>query len=151
MVNCTVCQYIEKVTCEHPSRHDPETNQHKYIFMPQNWYLEIVTSCTTSRKALRLIVWLPAIFNHSVRFLNMFKNLSATDFDREIVCDRVVRCFRDSLRLSRSTIHELVTMSFNAYVQLPGIFDCSVRRLSMLEDRRSPPHNHFCSCDCSHL
>ena len=88
MVNCTVCQDIEKVACEHPSRHDPETNQHTYLFMPQNWSLEIVTSCTTTRKALRLIMRLPAIFNHSVRFLNMFKNLPATDFDREIVRDR---------------------------------------------------------------
>ena len=31
MVNCTVCQDIEKVACEHPSRHDPETNQHTYL------------------------------------------------------------------------------------------------------------------------
>ena len=30
MVNCTVCQDIEKVACEHPSRHEPETNQHTY-------------------------------------------------------------------------------------------------------------------------
>ena len=31
MVNCTVYQDIEKVACEHPSRHDPETNQHSYL------------------------------------------------------------------------------------------------------------------------
>ena len=31
MVNCTVCQDIEKVACEHPSRHDPETNQHTFL------------------------------------------------------------------------------------------------------------------------
>ena len=86
MVNCIVCQDIEKIACEHPSRHDPETNQH--IFMTQGWSLEIVTSCTTSRKALWLIVRLPAIFNHSVRFVNMFENLPATDFDREINRDR---------------------------------------------------------------
>ena len=30
-----------------------------------------------------------------------------------------------------------------------AIIDCSVRLLTMLEDRRSPPHNRFCSCDCS--
>ena len=53
----------------------------------QDWCLEIVTSCTTSRKALRLIVRIPAIFNPSVRFLNMFENLPVTDFDREIVRD----------------------------------------------------------------
>ena len=56
--------------------------------MPQEWSLEIVTSCTTSRKTLRLIVRLAAIFNHSVRFLNMFENLPAIDFDREVVRDR---------------------------------------------------------------
>ena len=118
--------------------------------MPQDWSLEIVTSCTTIRKTLRLIVRLPAIFNHSVRFLYMFENLPATDFDREIVRDPlVVRCFCDRLRLFRSTIHKMVRMSFKAYVQLPGIFDCCVRRLNMLEDRCSPPHNRFCSCDCS--
>ena len=50
---------------------------------------------------------------------------------------------------SRSTIHKMVRMSFKAYAQLPGIFDCSVRRLNMLEDRRSPPPNRVCSCDCS--
>ena len=33
MVNCTVCQNIEIVACEHPSRHDPETNQHIYIYL----------------------------------------------------------------------------------------------------------------------
>ena len=87
MVNCTVCQDIEEDACEHPSRHDPETNQHN-IFMPQDWSLEIVISCTTSRKALRLIVRLPEIFDHSGQFLNRFENLSATDFDREIVHDR---------------------------------------------------------------
>ena len=59
------------------------------------------------------------------------------------------KSFCDRLRLSRSTIHKMVRMSFIAYVQLPGIFDCSVRRLNMLEDRRSPPHNRFCSNDCS--
>ena len=100
--------------------------------------MEIVTSCTTNR----LIVRLPSIFSHSARFLNMLENLPATDFDREIV--RVVRFFWDRLRLSRSTIHKMVTMSFKAYVQLPGIFDCSVRRLNMPEDRRSPLHNRFC-------
>ena len=52
--------------------------------MPQDCSLEMVIS----RKALRLIVRLPAIFNHSVRFLNMFENLPATDFDRDIVRDR---------------------------------------------------------------
>ena len=31
MVKCTVYQAIEKVACEHPSRHDPETNQHTYL------------------------------------------------------------------------------------------------------------------------
>ena len=32
MVNCTVCQDIERqVASEHPSRHDPETNQHTYL------------------------------------------------------------------------------------------------------------------------
>ena len=31
MVNCTVCQDIGKVACEHPTRHDPETNQHTYV------------------------------------------------------------------------------------------------------------------------
>ena len=30
-----------------------------------------------------------------------------------------------------------------------AIIDCRVRLLIMLEDRRSPPHNRFCSCDCS--
>ena len=30
-----------------------------------------------------------------------------------------------------------------------AIIDCSIRLLTMLEDRRSPPHNRFCSCDCS--
>ena len=30
-VNCTVYQDIEKVACEHPSRHDPKTNQHTYL------------------------------------------------------------------------------------------------------------------------
>ena len=143
MVNCTLCQNIEKVACEHPSRHDLETNQH--ILMPQDWSLEIVTSCTTSRKALWLIVRLPAILNHSVRFsktsprLNLIVRLFATAKTSRTMF----------LRLYRSTIHKTVRMSFKAYVQLPGIFDCSVRRLNMLEDRRSPPHDRFCSCDCS--
>ena len=61
----------------------------------------------------------------------------------------VVRCFCDRLRLSRSTIHKMVRMSFKEYVQRPGIFDCSARRLNMLEYRRSPPFNRVCSCDCS--
>ena len=26
-----LCQDIEKVVCEHPTRHDPETNQHTYL------------------------------------------------------------------------------------------------------------------------
>ena len=30
-----------------------------------------------------------------------------------------------------------------------AIIDCSVRLLTMLEDRRSPPCNRFCLCDCS--
>ena len=30
-----------------------------------------------------------------------------------------------------------------------AIIECSVRLLTMLKDRRSPPHNRFCSCDCS--
>ena len=30
-----------------------------------------------------------------------------------------------------------------------AIIDRSVRLLTMLEDRRSTPHNRFCSCDCS--
>ena len=47
--------------------------------MPQDLSLEIVTSRNTIRKALRLIVRLPAIFNHSVRFFNIFENLPATD------------------------------------------------------------------------
>ena len=64
----TVCKDFWKVVCEHPSRHYPETNHRSSIFMPQYWSLKIVTTCTTSRKALRLIVRLPAIFNHSVRF-----------------------------------------------------------------------------------
>ena len=58
----------------------------------------------------------------------------------------VVRCFCDRLRLSRSTVHKMVTLSFKAYVQLPGIF---VRRLNMVEDPRSPPHNRFCDCSRS--
>ena len=53
--------------------------------MPHDWSLEIVTSFINSRKALRLIVRLPAIFNHNVRFLNRFEHLTATDFDREII------------------------------------------------------------------
>ena len=56
----------------------------------------------------------------------------------------VVRCFCDRLRLSRSTVHKIVTLTIKAYVQLPGNFDCSVRRLNMVEDPRSPPHNRFC-------
>ena len=36
MGNCTVCQDTEKVACEHPNRHDPDTNQHTYLF----WSLE---------------------------------------------------------------------------------------------------------------
>ena len=31
MINCTVCQDIEKIACEHPSRHDPETKQQTYL------------------------------------------------------------------------------------------------------------------------
>ena len=31
IVYCTVCQDIEKVACEHPSRHNPETDQHTYL------------------------------------------------------------------------------------------------------------------------
>ena len=118
------------------------------LSMPQDWSLKIVTSCTTSSKALRLIMRLSAIFNHSVRFLNMFENLRATDclWDCSRPLRLVVRIFSDRLRLSRSTIHKMVTMLFKAYVQLPGIFDCS---LNILEDRPSPPHNRFCSCDCS--
>ena len=30
-----------------------------------------------------------------------------------------------------------------------AIIDCSVKLLTMVEDSRSPPHNRFCSCDCS--
>ena len=116
------------------------TNTHIYA-------LEIVTSCTTSRKALRLIERLPAIFSHSVRVLNMFENLPETDSSRPLRL--VARCYCDGLRLSRSTIHKIVKMSFKAYVQLPGIFDCSVMRLNLLKDRRSPPHNRYCSCDLS--
>ena len=33
--------------------------------------------------------------------------------------------------------------------RIPGIFDCSVRRLNMVEDPRSPPHNRFCDCSRS--
>ena len=46
VVNCTVCQDIEKVACEYSSRHDPETNQHTHLchkihtFVPQDWTLE---------------------------------------------------------------------------------------------------------------
>ena len=58
-------------------------------------------------------------------------------------------CFCDRLRLSRSTVHKMVTLSFKAYVQLPCIFDCSVRRLNMVEKPRSPPHIRFCDCSRS--
>ena len=78
MVNCTFCQDKLHVWTSQQAWHQPTP-----IFMPQDWSLEIVTSCTTSRKALRLNVRLHAIFSHSVRFLNMFANLPATDFVRD--------------------------------------------------------------------
>ena len=43
----------------------------------------------------------------------------------------------------RSTALSRSTLSFKEYVQLPGIFDSSVRRLNMVEDLRSPPHNRL--------
>ena len=73
--------------CMRPFQQTWLGNQPTHIFMPQDWFLEIVTSCTTSRKALRLIVGPPAVFNQSVRFLSLFENLPATDFAREIVRD----------------------------------------------------------------
>ena len=51
--------------------------------------------------------------------------------------------FLRSTALSRSTVHEMVTLSLKAYVQLPGIFDCSAKRLNIVEDPRSPPHTDF--------
>ena len=122
-------------------------NQPTHIFMAQDWSLEIVTSCLTSRNALRLIVRLPARFNNSVWFFNMFKNLPATDFDREIVRDRTM--FLRSHAIASLDNNKMIRMSFKAYAQLPGIFDWSARRLNMLKNRRSPPHNRICSCDCS--
>ena len=80
-VNCIVCPDIEIVVGEPPSRHHTET-------IYQDWSLEITTSYTTSRKALRLIVRLPVILNRSIRFLNIHEYLPVTDFDRAIIYDR---------------------------------------------------------------
>ena len=56
----------------------------------------------------------------------------------------VLQYFCDRLRLSRLTVHKMVTLSFKAYAQLPGNFNCSIRRSNMVEDPCSPPHNRFC-------
>ena len=101
-------------SCMWTSQQTWRRNQPKHIFMSQDWSLEIVTSFTTRRKALRTIV-------RHVR-------KPPRDWFWLWDCLRplrlAIRCFCGRLRLSRSTINKMVTMSFKAYVQLPGIFDC---------------------------
>ena len=140
MVNCTVCQDIEKVACKHPSRHDPETNQRIYLCPKLFMSLGIVTSCTiTIDRATSCDFQSQRTYSKtSLRLILIVRLFVTAKTSRTMF-----------LQLSRSTIHKMVRMSFKAYVQFPGIFDCSVRRLNMLEDRRSPPHNRFCWCDCS--
>ena len=132
MVSCTVCQDIEEVASEHPSSHDPETNQHTYL-CPKIGLWKSIRPYDCSCDVLRFSVTASSRdwFWSWDCFRPLRLDVSA------IACDCPVRQYIKWSECHLRRMRNLVSSKAASGVWI------------MLEDRRSPPQNRVCSCDYS--